>query len=108
MRESKKDKKEVIIKAKKYAELVSNYLQFTNVFLFGSYVNSAPRKDSDIDIAFFVDKISDNEDYYSLIVQLHKLTRQVDSRIEPHIFELKSKSGFGEYIRKNGEEIAFA
>lgn len=101
------DKTEALRKAYEFSILVKNYLKFSSAVLFGSYVNGKPREDSDIDIAFFVDKIEENNDYFSLLVQLNKLTRKVDSRIEPHIFDDETKSGFGELIKLNGEEIRF-
>lgn len=99
------DKTEAMIKAYEFSKLAKNYLKYTKAFLFGSYVNGQPREDSDIDIAFFVDNLGEGEDYYSLLIQLNKLTRKVDSRIEPHIFESNTKSGFGEFIKLNGEVI---
>jgi predicted nucleotidyltransferase len=99
------DKTEALRKAYEFSTLAKNYLNFSSAVLFGSYVNGKPREDSDIDIAFFVDKIGENNDYFSLLVQLNKLTRKVDCRIEPHIFDDETKSGFGELIKLNGEEI---
>ncbi len=99
------DKTEVMRKAYEFSILAKSYLKFSSAVLFGSYVNGKPREDSDIDIAFFVDNIGENKDYFSLLIQLNKLTRKVDSRIEPHIFEDETKSGFGELVKLNGEVI---
>ncbi|MEW6006206.1 MAG: nucleotidyltransferase domain-containing protein [Stygiobacter sp.] len=99
------DKTEAVRKAYDFSILVKDYLNFKKAFLFGSYVNGKPREDSDIDIAFFIDSLGEEKDYFSLLVQLNKLTRKVDCRIEPHIFDEETKSGFGELIKLNGEEI---
>ncbi len=63
--------------------------------LFGSYIYGIPREDSDFDIVFFVDKINEDTDYLTLLVNLNKLARQIDSRIEPHVFDKKDETGFG-------------
>ena len=53
------------------------------IILFGSYVKGTPREDSDIDIAIV---FSDYDNRLDRQVELMKLTRQIDTRIEPHPF----------------------
>ncbi len=99
------DKTEVVNKAIEFSKKARQYIMFNRVVLFGSYVNGKPREDSDIDIAFFVNDLSDNIDYYNLLVKLNKLAGKIDSRIEPHILTNDSENGFSEMIQLNGEEI---
>ena len=99
------DKTEVVNKAKEFSKRAMQFLVFNRAVLFGSYVNGKPREDSDIDIAFFVNDVDDNLDYYDLLISLSKLAKKIDSRIEPHIFTNNSESGFSEMIKLNGEEI---
>ena len=76
------------------------------VFLFGSYAKGTPHKDSDIDLAIIFESLSDS---FDMQVELMKMRRKFDTRIEPHPF---SESDFNESnpianeILKNGVEIA--
>ena len=102
------DKKEDIISiAKRYLELVkaSNFpMQINKAYLFGSYANGNPNKDSDIDIAFIVNKwVGDYED---VIVPIWRLRKNVDFRIEPHI--IVPNEDFADFlpeIQRTGIEI---
>lgn len=100
------DKVEALNKAKEFSNKAKQFLIFNRAVLFGSYVNGTPREDSDIDIAFIIKNDADNFDYYNMLINLNKLARTIDCRIEPHIFTSDSKSGFSEVIQLNGEEIA--
>ena len=89
-----------------------SYLQKENktilkAFLFGSYAKNTNRTDSDIDIAFVVEDIKDNEKF-DLQVQLLLLSSKYDSRIEPHIIlkeDLDSDDPFISEVLKTGIEI---
>jgi predicted nucleotidyltransferase len=98
------DKKEAIIKVRQYKLLLQNKFDVDQVFLFGSYAKGTNHKDSDIDVAIIVNKISD--DYFATTPLLWKLRRQIDDRIEPILFEKDNdKSGFIDEIRLHGIEI---
>ncbi len=87
------DRKQVIANAKKYAELIKQYINPEKIILFGSYAKGNWHKDSDIDIAVIVDNISD--DFLSVSTMLNKLTRNIDYRIEPVLLEKDDdRSGF--------------
>ncbi len=95
------DKAEVIIKLKRYKELLSQYLSFDKMILFGSYASGCQREDSDVDVAIIVDEIKG--DYFSSRPLLWRIRREVDDRIEPILFETKhDESGFLEKILRNG------
>lgn len=87
-----------------------NYLRKTfpdlrKAYIFGSYAKGSSSNDSDIDIAVVFDAVSDS---FDLQVQLMKMRRLYDSRIEPHVFQSsdfdRSNPLVGE-ILSNGVEI---
>jgi len=55
------------------------------VYIFGSFAKGSSRKDSDIDLAIVFDDVAD---IFDLQVELMKIRRHYDSRIEPHVFRL--------------------
>jgi len=80
------DKTDALNVVRKYAEVVKNSFDYQKVILFGSYAKDNARKDSDIDIAIV---FSDYDNRFDRQVELMKLTRQIDTRIEPHPFREK-------------------
>ena len=75
------DKKQAIILAQKYKELVAEKLPVKALYLYGSYSKGDYRKDSDIDIAVIVERLAD--DYFEDTPLLWKLNRKVSNLIEP-------------------------
>ena len=70
--------------AKEYLQLLkTKKYVIKQAFLFGSYSNGVPDEYSDIDIALVIEGIK-NE--FEEQVELMKIRRQVDLRIEPHPF----------------------
>jgi predicted nucleotidyltransferase len=65
-------------------ELIRVKLPIAGIYLFGSYAKGTQKEQSDIDIAIFWDK--DTLNRLEADVQLLKLTRNIDLRIEPHSF----------------------
>jgi predicted nucleotidyltransferase len=80
------DKTDALNIGKKYAGIVKNSFDYQKMILFGSYATDNARKDSDIDIAII---FSDYDNRLDRQVELMKLTRQIDTRIEPHPFREK-------------------
>ncbi|MCL2097340.1 MAG: nucleotidyltransferase domain-containing protein [Bacteroidales bacterium] len=80
------DKTDALAIAQKYAETVKAIFDIQRIILFGSYAKDNSQKDSDIDIAVV---FSDYDNRLDRQVELMKLTRKVDSRIEPHPFREK-------------------
>ena len=80
------DKTNALDIAQKYAELLREKFELQKIILFGSYVKGNPREDSDIDVAIV---FPDYENRLDRQVELMKLTRQIDTRIEPHPFRAK-------------------
>jgi|SRR6056297_2545233 len=59
------------------------YKDFQKAYIFGSYAKGCDNIDSDIDIAVIFDQAFDS---FDLQVNLMKIRRQYDTRIEPHVF----------------------
>jgi predicted nucleotidyltransferase len=95
------DKKEAVKKVKKYSNLLKDHFPVEMVILYGSYAKSKAREDSDIDVAVIVDET--NKDFLTSEVELYKLRRKIDIRIEPVLLERNNdESGFLEQILKEG------
>jgi len=80
------DKTDAVNIAQIYAGAIKKNYGFVKVILFGSYAKGNQNEDSDIDIAVVFD------DYNNLIdiqLELMRLRRKIDSRIEPHPFRLR-------------------
>ena len=61
------------------------YADIQKVYMFGSYARGSAGMDSDIDIAVVFNDVAD---VFDLQMQLMKIRRQYDSRIEPHVFRI--------------------
>ena len=80
------DKRDAVNIAEEYANAVKSKYDFVKIILFGSYAKGTWNADSDIDIAVVL------RDYSNLIdtqLDLMRLRRKIDSRIEPHPFREK-------------------
>ena len=91
----------VLTLAKQYADAVRNTMEAKNIFLYGSQAKGTATKDSDIDIAVVVDKVSD--DYLDVMAQLWKLGRTVSHDIEPVLLSNDDlDSGFLQLVQRTG------
>jgi predicted nucleotidyltransferase len=98
------DKPEAIIKVREFQRLIEDHFDISQIFLFGSYARGTNKEHSDIDVAVLVNSIKG--DYFETTPLLWKLGREVDTRIEPVLFEKDSDpSGFIEEIKRTGIEI---
>ena len=79
------DKGEALRIASVYIESISSKYTIRQAILFGSYAKGTNHDDSDIDIAIIV---NDVDDIIDTQIDLMKLRRKVDLRIEPHPFML--------------------
>jgi uncharacterized protein len=99
------DKTVVLNIAREYADAVKANYSFIRIILFGSYAKGNFNDDSDIDIAIVF------KDYNNLIdiqLELMRLRRKIDSRIEPHPFresEFELSNPIVNEILKYGQEI---
>ena len=98
------DKETVIDRVKIYADVVRENFLIQKIVLFGSQVRGTATDDSDIDVAVVFKRI--DEDYLETAAKLFYLRRNIDSRIEPVLFEEgHDPSGFLEEILRTGEVI---
>ena len=99
------DKKNALKIAQAYANEVKNHFNYKKVILFGSFVKGNYNESSDIDIAIV---FMDYDNRIDRQVELMKLTRNIDSRIEPHPFrenEFNLSNPIVSEIVKYGKEI---
>lgn len=101
------DKKTVIEIVNRYINyLKSNKFSVQRAYLFGSYVNERYNEDSDIDLAIVMNKLSNS---FTTQVELMKISRKFDTRIEPHPFEesdFNTTNPFANEILNKGIRIA--
>jgi predicted nucleotidyltransferase len=91
--------------AKEFAILVKSKFVSSRVFLFGSYVKNSQRLESDIDIAVI---LKDFNNKMEVQLDLMRLRRKIDSRIEPHPFREKdfnNSNPLAYEILETGHEI---
>jgi uncharacterized protein len=99
------DKTDALNIAQRYAGAIKANYNYSKIILFGSYAKGNFNEDSDIDIAVIF------KDYSSLIdmqLELMRLRRKIDSRIEPHPFresEFDLSNPLVNEIIKYGQEI---
>ncbi len=80
------DKKDALNIAQRYASLVKSHYDCKQIFLFGSYVKGNFHDESDIDVAVILKGF---ENALDIQLELMRLRRKIDSRIEPHPFREK-------------------
>jgi predicted nucleotidyltransferase len=98
------DKGTALEHARRYAEIVFEGLSPCKVVLFGSLVNGNFNENSDIDIAVVKDNLGEN--YWDLSKKLNRLTRNIDTRIEPILLQADDdRSGFLTTILTVGVEL---
>jgi len=76
------------------------------IYVFGSFAKGTYHDNSDIDMAIIFDHLSDS---FDMQVELMKLRRKFDTRIEPHPFsetDFDESSPLTNEIKKNGLLIA--
>ena len=102
------DKREVIDIVKKFAIKVAEKYDCVKIILFGSYAKGSSHMDSDIDIAVI---LKDYDNLMNIQLELMRLRRNIDSRIEPHPIkesDFNKNSPLVNEIKKYGEIISVA
>ena len=79
--------REIMDVVNKYVEVVLAHYKVKAIILFGSYAKGTNHEDSDIDIAIITDDLKCN-DVFDEQLNLKKLRRNIDYRIEPHLIEV--------------------
>lgn len=80
------DKTDAIKIARKFASAIKTNYDCRQVFLFGSYARGTHHEESDIDIAVI---LKEYDNMLDIQLELMRLRRKIDSRIEPHPFREK-------------------
>ena len=97
----------IIDTVQKFTRLIPADLKVKKAYLFRSYAKGSEREESDIDIAIVLGNMTD---YFETQMQLMRIRRKIDLRIEPHPI---SESDFNELnpfafeIQNTGLEIKF-
>ena len=99
------DKRDAINIANIYANAVKSKYDYIKIILFGSYAKGNFNEDSDIDIAVV---LKDYNNLMDIQLDLMRLRRKIDSRIEPHPFrenDFNITNPIVNEILKYGQEI---
>ena len=99
----KKQAPEAVVKYARFIRKTTPGVQ--KVYLFGSHAKGTPDESSDIDLAIIFDSLSDE---FDMQVELMKIRRNFDTRIEPHPFrsaDFNPSHPLANEILKNGFEI---
>jgi predicted nucleotidyltransferase len=99
------DKAEVLKIAREYASVVKTNYDCEQIFLFGSYAQGTQHEESDIDIAVILKEF---ENPIDIQVDLMRLRRKIDSRIEPHPFreqDFNHNNPVADEILRHGQRI---
>lgn len=100
------DKTDALKIAMQYADVIKDSFDCKRIILFESYAKGNFNEDSDIDIVVVFTDYANRVDRQ---FELMKLTRNVDSRIEPHPFrknEFELSNPIVNEIIKYGQEIS--
>ncbi len=98
-------KESIIDTASRYVKQLPSELDVKKAFLFGSCAKGLDREDSDIDIAVVIGNMTD---FFKTQMQLMRLRRKIDLRIEPHPIgesEFTNMNPFAYEVQKTGIEI---
>ncbi len=79
------DKGEALKIANQYIDAISTKYVILQAFMFGSFAKETNHSESDIDVAIVIKNVSDIID---IQIDMMKLRRKVDLRIEPHPFAI--------------------
>ncbi len=100
------DQKQAYEVARRYADFLKKRKSgVKKIYLFGSYVKGTADENSDIDLAIVFEAFSDS---FDMQVELMKLRRQFDTRIEPHPFrevDFNMSNPFANEVLTSGFEL---
>lgn len=98
-------KKSIIDTAVRFIKEIPHDVGVKKAYLFGSYAKGLETEDSDIDIAIIIGNMTD---FFATQMQLMRLRRKIDLRIEPHPIgesDFTDINPFAYEIEKSGIEI---
>jgi predicted nucleotidyltransferase len=103
-------KKEIIELLERYIALLKTEgISVNKAFLYGSYSSDTETRNSDIDLMIVTNNSDADNDF--IIGKIWKLTRKIDTKIEPFLvgldkFKQNENSPLIEIVKKNGIKIA--
>jgi len=101
------DKKQAPEAAVRYAVFLKKTKPgIRKIYIFGSYAKGTFHDDSDIDLAIIFDHLSDS---FDMQVELMKMRRKFDTRIEPHPFseaDFNASNPLAKEVLRNNLQIA--
>jgi len=98
----------IIETAERFTMLIPSNLKVKKAYLFGSYAKGNEHEESDIDIALVLSNMSD---FFETQMQLMRIRRNIDLRIEPHPIietEFNDTNPFALEIQSTGIELTLA
>ena len=81
------DNKLIMEIVQKYVDKICENYKIEAIILFGSYAKGTNNENSDIDIAIITDDFKN--DIFDEELNLMKLRRNIDTRIEPHLIRIE-------------------
>lgn len=94
------DKKQALSVVKDYKKAISQIVEPSTVYLYGSYSKGTANENSDIDVAVIVPKLQSN--WLPTVARLWKASRKVNPLIEPVLIEEGEQSPLYDEIKKWG------
>ncbi len=95
------DTQEALALARAYVYRVKQILDYDSAYLFGSYALGHQDQNSDVDIGIIVSETDEN--YLDLMKNLYRIRRELDVRIEPHLYiQGHDPLDFAEGVVKSG------
>jgi predicted nucleotidyltransferase len=101
------DLETVVTILKSYVADVRKVMSVDKVMLYGSYAKGYARKDSDVDVCFFLTSFDDMTKH-DIIVKLFLLAHEYNLYIEPNVFEVSDiydDNPFVKEVLRTGIEI---
>ncbi len=89
----------------KYLQQIPKDLEVRKAFLFGSFAQGVEHEGSDIDIAIVIGNMTD---FFTTQMQLMRIRRKVDLRIEPHLIDeadFTDTNPFAYEVKHSGIEL---
>ncbi len=99
------DRTDALNSARLFAKEIKANYECSQIFLFGSYASGKNHEESDIDIAVI---LKDYDNILDIQLELMRLRRKIDSRLEPHPFredEFNLSNPVANEVLKHGYRI---
>ncbi len=102
------ENKSIMEIVQKYVDKICENYKVYAIVLFGSYAKGTNKESSDIDIAIITDDFEN--DIFDEELNLMKLRRKIDTRIEPHLIRIEdyknAETPFIQEVKNTGIKVA--